>query len=215
MDLNFKENVDSLNSINALSPMAISSFSKIVLNHISFHLDKSYDHIVILCIGTDRSTGDSLGPLIGHKLRFPFRKYENITVLGNLEEPVHAKNLKQNINFINKHYRNPFVIAIDACLGNNDRIGFVSVKSGALKPGAGVNKKLPEIGNMHITGIVNMGGFMEYLILQNTRLNIVMKMADVISNSITYAFWKLFDTGISKKNLDSNTKNILDSSSPL
>ena len=24
--------------------------------------------VVFLCIGTDRSTGDSLGPLIGHKL---------------------------------------------------------------------------------------------------------------------------------------------------
>ena len=25
--------------------------------------------VIFLCIGTDRSTGDSLGPLIGHKLK--------------------------------------------------------------------------------------------------------------------------------------------------
>ncbi|MFY9218842.1 MAG: DUF1256 domain-containing protein, partial [Tepidanaerobacteraceae bacterium] len=52
---------------------------------------------------------------------------------------------------------------------------------GSLKPGAGVNKKLPPVGNFHITGVVNVGGFMEYLVLQNTRLFTVMKMVDIIS----------------------------------
>ena len=27
------------------------------------------DKVLVLCIGTDRSTGDSLGPLIGYQLR--------------------------------------------------------------------------------------------------------------------------------------------------
>ncbi|MNN53765.1 hypothetical protein D3C81_1685430 [compost metagenome] len=41
---------------------------------------------------------------------------------------------------------------------------------------------------MHITGIVNVGGFMEYLVLQNTRLSLVMNMADVIARGIHMAF---------------------------
>ena len=45
-----------------------------------------------MCIGTDRSTGDSLGPLIGYKLREKGMK--NARVLGTLEEPVHAMNLE-------------------------------------------------------------------------------------------------------------------------
>ena len=33
-------------------------------------LDRSgKDQVLLLCIGTDRSTGDSLGPLIGYQLR--------------------------------------------------------------------------------------------------------------------------------------------------
>ena len=31
--------------------------------------EKQKAGVIFLCIGTDRSTGDSLGPLVGHKLR--------------------------------------------------------------------------------------------------------------------------------------------------
>lgn len=31
-----------------------------------------HQEIVILCIGSDRSTGDSLGPIIGHQLEISF-----------------------------------------------------------------------------------------------------------------------------------------------
>jgi putative sporulation protein YyaC len=54
-------------------------------------------------------------------------------------------------------------------------------------PGAGVNKDLPPVGQLHITGIVNVGGYMEYMILQNTRLNLVMRLADVIVGGLNKA----------------------------
>ena len=38
--------------------------------------------IIFLCIGTDRSTGDSLGPIVGHKLRN--LKITNIFIYGSL-----------------------------------------------------------------------------------------------------------------------------------
>ena len=43
--------------------------------------------VVFLCIGTDRSTGDSLGPLIGSKLAAEVTG--DVTVIGTLEHPVH------------------------------------------------------------------------------------------------------------------------------
>ena len=58
------------------------------------------------------------------------------------------------------------------------------VAEGPLKPGTGVNKDLPPIGDAHITGIVNVGGFMEYLVLQNTRLSLVIRMAEAIAGGI-------------------------------
>lgn len=133
------------------------------------------DGLVLLCIGTDRSIGDALGPLVGSLLvergPWPFR------VLGTLEQPVHAGNLAEAVARLRVDYRRPLVVAVDACLGRAESIGYVSVGRGALRPGAGVNKNLPAVGNVYVTGVVNVGGFMEYFVLQNTRLNLVMRMA--------------------------------------
>ncbi|HHU48802.1 MAG: spore protease YyaC [Caldicoprobacterales bacterium] len=149
---------------------------------------EQYSDVVILCIGTDRSTGDCLGPLVGHKLKLvPYRKIE---IYGTLDNPVHAKNLCEVIQEIKRKHVRPFIIAIDACLGKPERVGMISIGKGPLRPGAGVNKSLPEIGHIHIVGVVNMSGFMEYLILQNTRLNLVMRMADIISSGIHFNIWK-------------------------
>jgi len=138
---------------------------------------------VLLCIGTDRSTGDSLGPLIGSKIQSLIQDY--LHVYGTLDEPVHASNLKEKLEQIYSSFKDPYIIAVDACLGSIESVGHISIGDGALHPGAGVNKDLPPVGDLHITGIVNVGGFMEYLVLQNTRLNIVMKMADLIAEGVS------------------------------
>ncbi|WP_042169826.1 spore protease YyaC [Paenibacillus gorillae] len=156
----------------------------ILVNRLSAILDEmSADRpIVIVCIGTDRSTGDSLGPIIGTSLA----KYQSphFSIYGTLEEPVHAMNLEDTLLHINRNFHKPFVIGIDACLGQVSSIGSIQVGMGPVRPGAGVNKELPPVGDIHITGIVNVGGFMEYFVLQNTRLHLVMKMADIITCSL-------------------------------
>jgi len=136
------------------------------------------DPIILLCVGTDRSTGDCLGPLVGTQLSNVHQ--ENFIFYGTLDQPVHAGNLRDYLDEIHTKYNNPFIIALDACLGSLDSVGYITISSGSLQPGAGVNKSLPKVGDMYITGIVNVGGFMEYLVLQNTRLNLVMKMANTI-----------------------------------
>ncbi|WZL75086.1 spore protease YyaC [Clostridiaceae bacterium 35-E11] len=180
-------------SIDVNKPMAINQFNTALLEYLTVYYTHDYHDLVIMCIGTDRSTGDALGPLIGYKLKKALRRYKNVFVHGTLEEPVHAKNLNEAIDFVHKTYHRPFIIAIDACLGKIERVGYVTIGDGPLKPGAGVNKNLPSVGNIHITGIVNLGGFMEYIILQNTRLGLVMKMADAISEGIRYGLWKFMN----------------------
>ncbi|MEW6173004.1 MAG: spore protease YyaC [Bacillota bacterium] len=137
---------------------------------------------VLLCIGTDRSTGDSLGPLVGSKVAAA--KSGNYHVYGTLEEPVHARNLKGILQEVNKLHRNAFVIAVDASLGYPENVGAINVGVGPLLPGAGVNKSLPPVGHLHITAVVNVGGFMEYVVLQNTRLGVVMQQAEVIADAL-------------------------------
>ncbi|HHV71838.1 MAG TPA: spore protease YyaC [Clostridia bacterium] len=162
------------------------SLAKALTNNL-IKLDFNFDEpIITLCVGTDRSTGDSLGPLVGTFLtpKLP----PNYLVFGTLDQPVHAKNIKQFIDKIEKHYPRSPVIAIDACLGRLESVGFITVGCGSLEPGAGVNKDLPPVGDIYIKGVVNVGGFMEYLVLQNTRLSLVMKMAKVISEGILKSF---------------------------
>jgi putative sporulation protein YyaC len=141
--------------------------------------------IVVMCIGTDRSTGDSLGPLVGDMLSK--WKLPGIHVLGTLEEPVHAKNLEEVM--FKTAYQHPcaYMLAIDASLGILEHVGSISVGRGPIKPGAGLKKNLPPVGDMHITGIVNTGGFMDFLVLQSTRLSLVMRMADIIARGVHMA----------------------------
>lgn len=141
--------------------------------------------IVFICIGTDRSTGDSLGPLVGTLL-----EEKNLTsfhVYGTLDEPIHAVNLAEKLKEIQSKHVEPYIIGIDACLGRMKNVGVIQIGTGPVKPGAGVNKDLPAVGDIHITGIVNVSGFMEFFVLQNTRLNLVMKMAKTIANGIYQA----------------------------
>lgn len=145
--------------------------------------------IIFLCIGTDRATGDCLGPIIGHKLSKKYGK--GIFIYGTLDKPVHAKNLDDTIGCIYKNHLNPFIIAIDASLGLLEHVGYITLGEGPLKPGAGVNKDLPAVGDIFITGIVNFSGVLDNMLLQTTRLNIVVTLADFIYSGINYCYQKL------------------------
>ena len=138
--------------------------------------------VVILCIGTDRSTGDSLGPLIGYKLKE--MNTVNFTIFGTLDRPVHAMNLDEYVNILQRFYRNDLVVAVDASVGHKEHIGYVALGKGALKPGLGVSKELRAVGDIFITGIVGSCGNYDPLMLQSVRLSVVMNLADCISSSI-------------------------------
>lgn len=171
--------------IHVEDPMASSIFAQDMVARLQKFGIKRGNPKVLLCIGTDRSTGDCLGPLVGSKIDLAQQDF--FVVYGTLDKPVHASNLKEKLEEINSNYKEPFIIAVDACLGHIENVGCINLGDGSLQPGAGVNKDLPPVGQIHITGIVNVGGFMEYLVLQNTRLNLVMRLADVIVGGLNDA----------------------------
>jgi putative sporulation protein YyaC len=170
------------------TPFRVDHLEEQAVELLSQHLQqclrvyRGYSEIIVFCIGTDRSTGDALGPIVGSALE---RLYPNhVAIYGTLDSPVHAVNLQETIDYVKKKHPNPLIIAVDACLGQLNSVGKITVAHGPIKPGAGVKKQLPEVGTFHITGIVNIGGFMEYFVLQNTRLSVVMKMGEVIATSL-------------------------------
>ena len=138
--------------------------------------------IVIVCIGSDRATGDSLGPITGSKLMEHL--LPGTALYGTLEAPVHAKNICETIAHIDSAHPDSYIIAIDASLGRTSRIGHLKLGLGPIHPGACINKGLPSVGDMYITGIVNFSGMMEAIVLQTTQLGLVMRMADIIAQGV-------------------------------
>ena len=175
-----------------MSDNAAGHFKEIFLDYIQGRLNE-YSQLIILCIGTDRATGDSLGPITGHKLASALNN-KNISVFGTLEKPVHAKNINQTLNFIQAAYEKPFIAAIDACLGKPESVGYITIGEGPVNPGAGLSKTLPTVGNLSITGIVNVATGMDFSVLQNTRLHLVMKMAEVIHEGIYLSLENIYKT---------------------
>lgn len=134
------------------------------------------EKVLFACIGTDRSTGDALGPLVGTALSKLGYK-----VIGTLHDPLHAVNLRQRLEDMQKNYPEYLIVAIDSCLSSSDRIGMITVKAESIKPGLAVGKDLPSVGDVGIRGMVNVGGFMEHAVLQSTRLSKVIDLADEIT----------------------------------
>lgn len=153
-----------------------------LLNNYIQNTAHPWTELVFLCIGSDRITGDSLGPVIGHKLsKYTF---DAVYIYGTLHTPVHALNLSENLDKIRLRHPQALIIAIDASLGTKRHLGFITISNSPICPGAGVNKKLPEVGDISITGIVNLSGSFEHLLLQTTRLSTVIRMADIITEAI-------------------------------
>ncbi|WNR45176.1 spore protease YyaC [Paenibacillus roseipurpureus] len=137
--------------------------------------------LAFVCIGTDRSSGDALGPLVGSKLA----ELGYAHVIGTLAAPCDASNLAERLAEIPP---NAVVIAIDACLGQKLSVGKYQLSNQPLAPGKSVGKVLPPIGDYTIAAIVNMDGPRQYQVLQTTSLYQVMRMAEEVTKAIVHAF---------------------------
>lgn len=139
------------------------------------------DDIVFVCIGTDRSTGDSLGPLTGTLLREA--GYAN--VIGTLDSPCDASNMVQRLRDIPAQKK---TVAIDACLGMPSSVGLFQVAGHPILPGKSVGKLLPPVGDYSIAAIVNADGPKQIWVLQTTPLHRVLTMAREIAAAVQAVF---------------------------
>lgn len=138
---------------------------------------------VILCIGSDLSVGDSLGPVTGTKLKEKLANL-NCFVYGTLAKPITAHEIKYMNEFLRATHPGSTILAIDAAVGVAGDIGLLKVSKNRLAPGSGANKKLSKVGDVSIIGIVAEKSIFNYSLFSATRLNLVYKMADIISNGI-------------------------------
>jgi len=157
-------------------------------NNIYKARDKKYfSNIIIFCVGTDKITGDSLGPLVGYKLKKRFEYYKQIQVIGDLDNIICAKNAIANMEKLKRNQKFSCIIVIDAALSEKDNVGNILVNTHKIQLGAGLYKNAGCVGDVGIKGIVAKNDNMlndNYNNLKNTRLQVVMNMADIISDGI-------------------------------
>lgn len=137
---------------------------------------------IFVCVGSDLVVGDSLGPLIGTRLR---EKDCGTYVYGTLNAPVTAKEVNYAKKYIRQMHPNSIIIAIDAAVGDSEDVGLMRVVDEGLRPGLGVHKRLEEIGDLSIIGIVASRSAKNYNLFNLTRLNLVYMMAEKIVAGIS------------------------------
>lgn len=133
---------------------------------------------VILCIGSDRVTGDCLGPIVGQML---VERNIDAFVYGTLSRPVTALNLRESLRHIKSVHSGKKVLAIDSSVGKAADIGKIRVAFGAIAPGSADGKKLPKVGDVSITATVTD---LDKAPLSAVRLGIVYSLARNIADRI-------------------------------
>jgi len=164
---------------------SFSIFNKFAETGITTALSEIIDNgstPVILCIGSDLALGDSLGPLTGTMLQ---NKGSKAFVYGTLKKPVTAKEIKYINEYIKELHPHSKIIAIDAAIGDSEDIGLIKIYNKGLKPGLGADKDLCTVGDISILGIVAVKSFLNYNLLNSTRLNLIYKMSEIISSSLS------------------------------
>ncbi|HHW60795.1 MAG TPA: spore protease YyaC [Syntrophomonadaceae bacterium] len=106
-----------------------------------------------LCIGTDKHLLDTFGPLLGTMLQ---DKIPSLTVIGTLEQPVHAKNLVSFMDRIQAVNQEQEIIAIDAAIGPREDIGMIQLRKGPLSPGKAMSRHLPAVGDYSLTAVLDV-----------------------------------------------------------
>ncbi|WP_164985177.1 spore protease YyaC [Ammoniphilus sp. CFH 90114] len=163
-------------SINKTEWDVLRSFAEVIPSQLN------RDDVVFFCIGTNRVSGDCFGPLVGSYLKS--NGYKN--VYGTIHDPIDAKNITKKWNEIPK---GKFVIAIDAALGTFSYIESFAVFSGPLRPGAGIGKDLPGVGDIGILGVVNLKDWKsDSQILSQTSLSLVIPMVITLSSALMKRF---------------------------
>ena len=74
-----------------------------------------FDSIVFICIGSNKVTGDCLGPLVGSYLKSMYKA----TVYGDMENPINYQNAEKIMKKVENNNGESLKVVIDSALGKN------------------------------------------------------------------------------------------------
>ncbi|HOV69284.1 MAG TPA: DUF1256 domain-containing protein, partial [Clostridia bacterium] len=91
--------------------------------------------LTVVCPGTDRWTGDCLGPLVGTGLEK--KGLSNIRVFGTLEKPLRKEEVHEAVR--KARMREGAVIIVDSALGNSEDLYKIYMSDEEIVLGRAVN----------------------------------------------------------------------------
>lgn len=141
--------------------------------------------VVIVCIGTPRVNGDSVGPIIGSKLLLRNCKYP---VYGTISDPITALNIDKKIKEILAKHPNNTILAIDSSTTTNkNKLNKILLEKKPIEPGSALNKQLMSIGDFSIKVVstIHSDDNVELMHnLYNVDMDNVYTVADKVVNMI-------------------------------
>ena len=161
---------------NALAPLALARAMRPLFT-------KTYVRPIVLCIGSDRVTGDSLGPVAGTLLTC---RNAPAFIYGTLSHPITAREVPHLKQFLACTHPLSPVLAVDAAVGKREDVGLLKFLRTPLRPGSGSQKQLGEVGDASILAVVaeKERGFQA---LENVPLGRIREMAELIAEGVLLA----------------------------
>ena len=139
---------------------------------------------VVVCIGSDKVSGDMLGPLVGTSLRDKYRV--TCPVYGVVGESVNGVNLETYLAMLRERHASDSVIAVDAAVGKREDVGKIRLKRGGIRAGGALEKAFGQVGDVGIVGVVAEETEPEdvYAALLAVPFELVSELASRIANMI-------------------------------
>ena len=103
---------------------------------------------------------------------------------GTLKKTITAKEIKYMNEFLHETHPNSPVIAIDAAVGDAGDIGLIKIVNNGNPSGAGRKQAPRQSGGYWHHGDRRRKSVFNYSLLNLTRLNLVYRMADIISDAL-------------------------------
>ena len=148
--------------------------------------ESNFSNIIILCIGTDKIIGDSVGPIVGSKLKSIENEY--IKIYGTVGNNLDFLNTKKVVEEIYAKFENPFIITIDAALSKERETGEICISDGYIKVGNALDKSICFYSNINIKCVVGkyykLDKKMNINTLKNVNKEEIYNMTEIVSNGI-------------------------------
>ena len=149
------------------------------------------ENTIIVCIGSTKVYGDSVGPKVGTLLT---QLNLDIPVFGTTNNPIHSCNFNEKTKAILDKYPNSNIIAIDAASSESSDVGSVYFREGSVKPGSGLDKKIGSIGNYSIVACTVEQNKDSSVVFTNL-LDRNNEQVELLATSITGLIFRSYELG--------------------